>query len=303
MPPVRKALDARAAHFDAVILQQQRLARGGVGLLRQPAAGRDDAPPRYVAALGHRGHRVADVPCDVLAAERGADVARRLSEAGYRVGIFDLGAERVAQTASEIDNAVGIEADVTSPEQIAAAFEAFGETPDLLVNNAGIVRFGSMEAQSVQDYIDVVNVNLLGSCFCAREIAPAMMERGSGHIINFTSINGIHPAPGVGMYGPTKAAMANMTQAMAIEWGPKGIRVNAIAPGMIDAGMSKPIFENPKVRAVRGGGVPLRALGEAADIAEAVLFLDSEGAKYISGHELVVDGGVSTSVMAHLPRE
>ena len=71
------------------------------------------------------------------AAGLGADVARRLSEAGYRIGIFDLGAERVAQTASEIDNAVGIEADVTSPEQIAAAFEAFGETPDLLVNNAG----------------------------------------------------------------------------------------------------------------------------------------------------------------------
>ena len=237
------------------------------------------------------------------AAGLGADVARRLSEAGYRIGIFDLGAERVTQTASEMHNAVGIEADVTSPEQIAAAFEAFGETPDLLVNNAGIVRFGAMEAQSVQDYIDVVNVNLLGSCFCAREIAPAMMKRGSGHIINFTSINGIHPAPGVGLYGPTTAAMANMTQAMAIEWGPKGIRVNAIAPGMIDAGMSKPIFENPKVRAVRGGGVPLRALGDAADIAEAVIFLDSEGAKYISGHELVVDGGVSTSVMAHLPRE
>ena len=237
------------------------------------------------------------------AAGLGADVARRLSEAGYRIGIFDLGAERVTQTASEMHNAVGIEADVTSPEQIATAFEAFGEAPDLLVNNAGVVRFGAMEAQSVQDYIDVVNVNLLGSCFCAREIAPAMMKRGSGHIINFTSINGIHPAPGVGLYGPTKAAMANMTQAMAIEWGPRGIRVNAIAPGMIDAGMSKPIFENPQVRAMRGGGVPLRCLGEAGDIAEAVLFLDSEGAKYISGHELVVDGGVSTSVMAHLPRE
>ncbi len=237
------------------------------------------------------------------AAGLGADVARRLSEAGYRIGIFDLGAERVAQAASSLANAVGIEADVTSPEQVAAAFRAFNDTPDLLVNNAGIVRFGAMESQSVQDYIDVVNINLLGSCFCAREIAPAMIKRGSGHIINFTSINGIHPAPGVGMYGPTKAAMANMTQAMAIEWGPKGIRVNAIAPGMIDAGMSKPIFENPKVRAVREGGVPLRALGEAADIAEAVLFLDSEGAKYISGHELVVDGGVSNSVMAHLPRE
>ena len=237
------------------------------------------------------------------AAGLGADVARTLSEAGYRIGIFDLGAERVAEAASKLENAVGIEADVTSPDQVAAAFDAFGEVPDLLVNNAGIVRFGAMEEQSVQDYIDVVNVNLLGSCFCARAIAPAMMDRGSGHIINFTSINGVHPAPGVGLYGPTKAAMANMTQAMAIEWGPRGIRVNAIAPGMIDAGMSKPIFENPKVRATRGGGVPLRCLGEAADIAEAVIFLDSDGAKYISGHELVVDGGVSISVMAHLPRE
>ncbi|MEC8111870.1 MAG: SDR family oxidoreductase [Pseudomonadota bacterium] len=237
------------------------------------------------------------------AAGLGADVARALSETGYRIGIFDLGAERVAEAASQLENAVGIEADVTSPDQVAAAFDAFGEVPDLLVNNAGIVRFGAMEEQSVQDYIDVVNVNLLGSCFCARAIAPAMMDRGSGHIINFTSINGVHPAPGVGLYGPTKAAMANMTQAMAIEWGPRGIRVNAIAPGMIDAGMSKPIFENPKVRATRGGGVPLRCLGEAADIAEAVLFLDSDGAKYISGHELVVDGGVSISVMAHLPRE
>ena len=237
------------------------------------------------------------------AAGLGADVARTLSEAGYRIGIFDLGAERVAKAASKLENAVGIEADVTSPDQVAAAFAAFGEVPDLLVNNAGIVRFGPMEEQSVQDYIDVVNVNLLGSCFCARAIAPAMMDRGSGHIINFTSINGVHPAPGVGLYGPTKAAMANITQAMAIEWGPRGIRVNAIAPGMIDAGMSKPIFENPKVRSTRGGGVPLRCLGEAADIAEAVLFLDSDGAKYISGHELVVDGGVSISVMAHLPRE
>ena len=237
------------------------------------------------------------------AAGLGADVARTLSEAGYRIGIFDLGAERVAEAASKLENAVGIEADVTSPDQIAAAFDAFGQVPDLLVNNAGIVRFGGMEEQSVQDCIDVVNVNLLGSCFCARAIAPAMMDRGFGHIINFTSINGVHPAPGIGLYGPTKAAIANMTQAMAIEWGPKGIRVNAIAPGMIDAGMSKPIFENPEVRATRGGGVPLRCLGTAADIAKAVLFLDSDGAKYISGHELVVDGGVSISVMAHLPRE
>jgi NAD(P)-dependent dehydrogenase (short-subunit alcohol dehydrogenase family) len=237
------------------------------------------------------------------AAGLGADIARRLSERGYRIGIIDLGAERVAKAAAALNDAVGIEADVSCHEQVTAAFAAFGDPPDLLINNAGIVRFGELEALSFEDYIDVVNINLLGSCFCAKAVAPAMIERGSGHIINFTSINGIHPAPGVGLYGPTKAAMENMTQVMAIEWGPKGIRVNAIAPGMIDAGMSKPIYADPKVRAVRGGGVPLRRLGEASDIAEAVLFLDSEGAGYIHGHQLVVDGGVSNSVMAHLPRE
>lgn len=237
------------------------------------------------------------------AAGLGADVALKLAENGYRVCIMDLGTERVQAAAADMPGTTGITVDVTQPDQVAAAFSELGEVPDLLVNNAGIVRFGTLEEQTVQDYIDVVNVNLLGSCFCAREVAPGMIARGSGHIINFTSINGIHPAPGVGLYGPTKAAMANMTQAMAIEWGPKGVRVNAIAPGMIDAGMSKPIYADPKVRAVRGGGVPLRCLGEARDIADAVLFLDSDAAKYIHGHQLVVDGGVSNSVMAHLPRQ
>jgi NAD(P)-dependent dehydrogenase (short-subunit alcohol dehydrogenase family) len=80
------------------------------------------------------------------------------------------------------------------------------------------------------------------------------------------------------------------------------VRCNAIAPGFIDAGMSKPIYADPKVREKRGGGVPLRRLGSGDDIANAVLFLDSEAAGYINGHQLVIDGGVVNSVMAHLPR-
>jgi len=90
---------------------------------------------------------------------------------------------------------------------------------------------------------------------------------------------------------------------MSIEWGPLGILVNSIAPGFIDAGMSKPFFEDPKVREKRSSGVPLRSLGDASDITNAVLFLDSEAAKYITGNEMVVDGGVTNSVFAHLPRE
>ena len=226
------------------------------------------------------------------AAGLGLDVARRLSEAGYRIGLFDLGAERVASAAAQLPNAVGIEADITSPEQVAAAFSTFGETPDLLVNNAGIVRFGAMEEQSFQDYIDVVNVNLLGSCFCAKTIAPAMIERGSGHIINFTSINGIHPAPGVGLYGPTKAAMANMTQAMAIEWGPKGIRVNAIAPGYVVTENTRRLLEDRELKKAVDDRIPIGRWANPSDMVGPAVFLASDAARYVNGVILPVDGGL-----------
>ncbi len=233
----------------------------------------------------------------------GADIARALSEKNYRVGVLDVRGELADRTASRLQNAIALHADVTDEDQVASAFDSFAAAPDLLVNNAGIVRFGPLEEQTIEDYSSVISVNLLGSCICARQASFGMLERGSGHIINITSVNGVHPSPNVGLYSGTKAAMANMTQAMSIEWGPRGLRVNAIAPGFIDAGMSKPIYANPKVREVRGGGVPVRRLGTDHDVANAVLYLDSEAAGYISGHQLVVDGGVSNSVFAHLPRD
>ena len=233
----------------------------------------------------------------------GADIATRLDAAGYRVGVLDLTAETVAATAGNLSNGIGLVADVRDPVSIEQALADFGETPDLFVNNAGIVRFGAFHEQSVPDLRDVLEVNLQGSCICAKQVAGAMIERGSGHIVNITSVNGVHPAPSIGTYGAAKAALQSLTQLWANEWGPHGIRVNAIAPGFIDAGMSKPIFENPKVREVRSGGVPLRAIGTADDISGALLFLDSDDAGYITGHELVVDGGVINSVLMHLPRE
>ncbi|MDA0273005.1 MAG: SDR family oxidoreductase, partial [Proteobacteria bacterium] len=100
-----------------------------------------------------------------------------------------------------------------------------------------------------------------------------------------------------------KSGLAQMTQLMSVEWGPYGIRVNAVAPGFIDAGMSAPFFKDEAVRKRRGGGVPLRRLGTAEDVAKAVMFLASEDAAYISGQEIAVDGGVINSVLAQLPRE
>jgi NAD(P)-dependent dehydrogenase (short-subunit alcohol dehydrogenase family) len=234
----------------------------------------------------------------------GAEIAEHLCAAGYRVGVLDVRADIASATAVRLGNAQALTADVSDADGVAAAFAEFGEVPDLLVNNAGIVRFGPLEEQSPQDYADVIKVNLLGACLCARQVAPGMIARGSGSIVNITSINGgTHPAPGSGLYCGTKAAMRSMTEAMSLEWGPKGVRVNAVAPGFIAAGMSASIHANPRAREVRGGGVPLRRWGTAADIANAVLFLASEAAAYVNGQQLVVDGGVSNSVMAQLPRD
>ena len=233
----------------------------------------------------------------------GKTICQKLSQKNYRVGMLDLNEENVNEASKGIENSFPLHGDVTNQESIKKAFEKFGEIPDLLVNNAGIVLFGLLEEHSVEDYSKSLNINLLGSFITSRILINEMIKRGSGSIINMSSVNGVNPGIGIGAYPASKAGIISMTQQMAIEWGKFGIRVNCISPGFIDAGMSKPIYEDPKVRELRGGAVPSGRLGEADDIANAVLFLDSENASYVNGHNLVVDGGVISSVIAQLPRE
>jgi len=233
----------------------------------------------------------------------GAAIATLASQQGYRVGVLDINAGLVGPVAAGLDNAVPLVADITDEASVEAAFAEFGEAPDLLVNNAGLVRFGPLIEQSVADFQAVVNVNLVGTYIVSRTAAKLMLENGGGAVVNITSMGGIHPAPGGGAYGATKSGLAQLTELMSVEWGPGGIRVNAVAPGFIDAGMSAPFFQDPEVRKIRGNGVPLRRLGTAQDVANTVMFLASEEASYISGEEIAVDGGVINSVLAQLPRE
>ena len=233
----------------------------------------------------------------------GKAICQKLSQNNYRVGMLDLNEENVNEASKGIENSVPLHGDVTNQESIKKAFEKFGEIPDLLVNNVGIVLFGPLEEHSVEDYSKSLNINLLGSFITSRILINDMIKRGSGSIINMSSVNGVNPGIGIGAYPASKAGIISMTQQMAIEWGKFGIRVNCISPGFIDAGMSKPIYEDPKVRELRSGAVPSGRLGEADDIANAVLFLDSENASYVNGHNLVVDGGVISSVIAQLPRK
>ena len=233
----------------------------------------------------------------------GEAISRKLSENNYRVGMLDLNKDNVIRASKEIENSIPLFADVTIEDSVKEAFKEFGEIPDLLVNNVGIVLFGPLEEHSVSDYSKSLNINLLGSFITSRVLINDMIKRGNGSIINMSSVNGVNPGIGIGAYPASKAGIISMTQQMALEWGKFGLRINCISPGFIDAGMSKPIYQDNKVRALRGGAVPSGRLGEAEDIANAVLFLDSENASYINGHNLVVDGGVISSVIAQLPRE
>jgi NAD(P)-dependent dehydrogenase (short-subunit alcohol dehydrogenase family) len=130
-----------------------------------------------------------------------------------------------------------------------------------------------------------------------------MVARGSGAIINITSLNAVAPSPDAGAYPASKAAVAVLTQHLALALGPRGVRVNAVAPGFIDAGMSAPIYADPRIRDARGATVPAGRIGTADDVADAVLFLASDRAGYIMGQHLMVDGGVSFSLKLQMPRK
>lgn len=239
----------------------------------------------------------------------GRAIACAAAAVGYRVGIIDVDGDAdgdVEQTDHPADTSSDListfSASVADEVAVEAILDAFG-TPDVVVNNAGIVRFGPLVDIDAADFRAVVDVNLVGTFLVARAVARRWIASGRpGCVVNLTSMNGVAAGPNAGAYGASKAAVGLLTSQMALEWGPSGIRVNAVAPGLIDAGMSAPIYADPVTRAARESKVPLGRLGTAADISDVVLYLASDQAAYIHGQNIVVDGGVTGSVIAHLPR-
>lgn len=237
----------------------------------------------------------------------GAAIGSSAAAAGYRVCLVDQNGASALARAAQLPGAIGLPCDVTDEASVDAALDsclaAFGAAPDLVVNCAGIARFAPLMDQTLADFRRVLDVNLVSSFIVGRAAARRMLARGSGSIVNITSINGVTPAPNSGAYPASKSGLAKLTELMAVEWGPLGLRVNAVAPGFIDAGLSAPFFADPAVRDLRCRAVPTRRLGLSQDIADAVMFLASDSASYINGHELVVDGGASRALLALLPRE
>ena len=233
----------------------------------------------------------------------GAAIARAASRAGYRVAIMDAQADAAAAMARELGNAVALPCDVTDELAVDAALASLGATPDLLVNNAGIVKFGHLVDMSVKDFRRVLEVDLVGVYILSRAVGLMMRARGQGNIVNISSINAITPSLGTNAYAAAKGGLVTMTKLLALELGPHGVRDNSVSPGFVDGGMSTAVFANPRTRDIRTKAVPLRRLGSTEDIAQAVMFLASDAAAYVHGQDLGVDGGLVHSLLSQIPRD
>ncbi|GAB4263652.1 MAG: beta-ketoacyl-ACP reductase [Deferrisomatales bacterium] len=228
----------------------------------------------------------------------GRATALRFGQEGAKVVIGDLDGEAGGKTLADLEAqgtpAAFVPVNVVDPGQVkqlfAAAVDRFGRV-DILVNNAGITADGWLAKMSEEDWNRVVSVNLTGVFHCAREAAGLMIENGwGGCILNAASVVGIYGNMGQTNYAATKAGVIGMTKSWAKELGPKGIRVNAVAPGFIVSDMTAKVPE--KVLRMMEEKTPLRRLGQVEDVAEAYLYLASDAASYVNGAVLSVDGGL-----------
>lgn len=160
----------------------------------------------------------------------------------------------------------------------------------ILVNNAGVIRDQLLMTMSESDWNDVITTNLTGSFVALRPVAALMVRRRRGAIINISSIAASRPGKGHANYAASKGGLESLTKALAVELAPRGVRVNCVAPGMIETDMSKTVRDLAGDEIV--GRIPMKRFGTPKDIAQAVMFLASDQASYIAGNILHVDGGL-----------
>ena len=226
----------------------------------------------------------------------GEAIARDLAGAGWPVVAVARNAEKLAALAAELggpERCLACPGDIGSWEDAqrvaAVAQEAFG-TIDGLVNNAGITRDGLLVRMSPEQWQAPLDVNLNGTFYFTRAVGPIMMRQRQGRIVNITSVIGLTGNAGQANYAASKAGIVALTKSVAKELGSRGVTCNAVAPGYIATDMTAELPE--KVRQEMLERIPLRRLGEVADIAGVVRFLMSPEAAYITGQVLVVDGGM-----------
>ena len=229
----------------------------------------------------------------------GQSVARRAAAAGARLALHYYTNESAAAELADQLGALHLQADLSSSasiEQMLQSLEREGFRTQALVNNAADQSIGALEQLTLSDWQQMLRTNLDAVFLLSQQLAGAIIanvgtER-SGAIVNISSIESIDPAPGHGHYATSKAALNMLTRALASEYGAQGLRVNAVSPGLIHRDGIEEAW--PEGVSRWQANAPLGRLGQPEDVADAVLFLLSDAARWISGHNLVVDGGMTT---------
>jgi NAD(P)-dependent dehydrogenase (short-subunit alcohol dehydrogenase family) len=226
----------------------------------------------------------------------GLAVAKRFLAEGWRVALLDIENELLHGAVAALadpDNMLALCCDVSDAAAVAAAVAKmnarFGRL-DALVNNAGVAVFAPLLETSDDDWNRVLAVNLTGPFICAKAAVPPMRDHGGGAIVNITSISAVRASTLRSAYGTSKAGLAHLTKQLAVELASLGIRVNGVAPGPVDTAMAKAVH-TPEIRADYHDAIPLNRYGLEEELAEAVFFLCSDRASYITGQILAVDGG------------
>ena len=224
--------------------------------------------------------------------------ARLFVAEGAQVALADvLDAEGKAVAESLGVRATYTHCDVSQEDSWAAyvsgALEAFGRI-DVLVNNAGILRYSALEQTTLEQYMQIIGVNQVGCFLGMRSVIPAMKEAGGGSIVNISSVAGLTGVPGMVGYVSSKFAVRGMTKTAAVELGPFGIRVNSVHPGGVDTEMIRPqtTGTSSEVLSGRMNGIPLQRVSQPEEMAKLVLFLASDESSYCTGSEFTADGGL-----------
>lgn len=226
----------------------------------------------------------------------GLATAKRFLADNWRVALLDIDEPELAKAMADLDAptaTMSIGCDVAIPGQVAEAVDAvverFGRL-DALVNNAGTAVFKPLLETTYAEWQRVLAVNLDGPFLTTQAAASVMADNGGGAIVNITSISGLRASTLRVAYGTSKAALAHLTKQQAAELASLGIRVNAVAPGPVETAMAKAVH-SPEIRADYHDAIPLARYGAEEELAEAIFFLCSERASYITGQVLAVDGG------------
>lgn len=230
----------------------------------------------------------------------GRAIAEGFAARGATVVVTGRQPETIDETAREICSEGGTVvpkvcdvADAPAGQKLVdEVIDRFGRI-DTLVNCAGVNKRMKVENYTEEVYDFITNVNIRGAFFLALAAGRYMLDAGRGSQINIDSLNSHRPLNRVAVYAMAKSAMSQMTRCLAMEWGPQGVRVNAVAPGFIMTELAKPVWEQEQMHAWREQNTPVRRMGRPEDIVGASIFLASEASSYVTGQILYVDGGTS----------